>query len=142
MFWRKRIHWRLSTILNTSNKSVWSNVFWYIKVCILWKCIQWTIRWDKTQILKIFPSDKINGTKNSFFFFRELQLTTFLLLIYDSYMSWSTWFVCLKLCVGFSIFNSVSFLLKFIFFFNKMHGLFDFKTPYIPFKIDIIITII
>ena len=107
MFWRKRIHWRLSTILNTSNKSVWSNVFWYIKVCILWKCIQWTIRWDKTQILKIFPSDKINGTKNSFFFFRELQLTTFLLLIYDSYMSWSTWFVCLKLCVGFSIFNSV-----------------------------------
>ena len=68
MFWPKRIHWRLSTILNTSNKSVWSNVFWYIKVCILWKCIQWTIRWDKTQILKIFASDKINGTKNSFFF--------------------------------------------------------------------------
>ena len=20
--------------------SVWSNVFWYIKVCIFWKCIQ------------------------------------------------------------------------------------------------------
>ena len=63
-----RIHWRLSTILKTSNKSVWSNVFWYVKVCIFWKCIQYTIHWDKTQMLKKFPSDKINGTKNALFF--------------------------------------------------------------------------
>ena len=63
-----RIHWRLSTILKTSNKSVWSNVFWYVKVCIFWKCIQYTIHWDKTQILKNIPSDKINGTKNALFF--------------------------------------------------------------------------
>ena len=63
-----QIHWRLSTILETSNKSVWSNVFWYVKVCIFWKCIQYTIHWDKTQILKKFPSDKINGTKNALFF--------------------------------------------------------------------------
>ena len=28
-----RIHWRLSTILEASNKSVWSNIFWYVKVC-------------------------------------------------------------------------------------------------------------
>ena len=34
--------------------------------------------------------------------------------------------VCL--CVDFSIFDYVSFLLKFLFLFNKMHGLFDFKT--------------
>ena len=34
-----RTHWRLSTILKTSNKSMWSNVFWYAKVCIFWKCI-------------------------------------------------------------------------------------------------------
>ena len=27
-----RIRWRLSTILKTSNKSVWSNAFWYVKV--------------------------------------------------------------------------------------------------------------
>ena len=27
-----RIHWWFSTILETSNKIVWSNVFWYIKV--------------------------------------------------------------------------------------------------------------
>ena len=59
-----RIHWRLLTILETSNKSVWNNVFWYVKVCIFWKCIQYAIHRDKTQILKKFPSDKINGTKN------------------------------------------------------------------------------
>ena len=44
------------------------------------------------------------------------------------YMSWGTRFVSLKLCVGFSIFDSASFLLKLIFLFNKMHRLFDFTT--------------
>ena len=48
------------------------------------------------------------------FFFSELQLITVLLLIYDSFMSWRT--VSFKeVGVGFSIFDSVSFLLKFIF---------------------------
>ena len=63
-----RIHWKLSTILKTSNKIIWSNVFWYVKVCVFWKCIQYTIHWNKTQMLKRFPSDKINGTKNALFF--------------------------------------------------------------------------
>ena len=49
-------------------KSVSSNVFWYAKVCIFWKCIQYIIHWDKTQILKKVPSDKINSIKNVFFF--------------------------------------------------------------------------
>ena len=31
-----RRHWRLSTILEASNKSLWNNVFWYVKVCIFW----------------------------------------------------------------------------------------------------------
>ena len=66
-----RIHWRLSTVLKTSNKSVWSNVFWYVKVCIFWKCTQHIIHWDKTQTLKSFPSDKINCTKNVLFFARS-----------------------------------------------------------------------
>ena len=58
------------------------------------------------------------------FFFHELQLITVLLLICDSYMSSSTRFVSPKLCVGFSIFNSVSFLLKFYFCLTKcMHSL-------------------
>ena len=46
------------------------------------------------------------------FFFRELQLITVLLLIRDSYMSWSSRLVSLKLCIVFSIFDSVSFLFK------------------------------
>ena len=33
-----------------------------------------------------------------------------------------------KIGVGFSIFDSVSFLVKFVFLFNKDHVLFDFKT--------------
>ena len=41
---------------------------WYVKVYIFRKCIQYTIHWGKTQILKKFPSDKINGTKNALFF--------------------------------------------------------------------------
>ena len=63
-----RIHWRLSMILKTSNKSVWSNAFWYVKVCVFWKCIQYTIHWDETNVKKI-PSDKIKGTKNAHFSF-------------------------------------------------------------------------
>ena len=68
-------------------------------------------------MLKKFSSDKINGTKNP------------LLFLYDSLRAEAQGlFVCLKPRVGFSIFDSISFSLKFIFFFNKMHGLFDFKT--------------
>ena len=122
-----RIHWMLSIILKTSNKTVWSKVFWYVKVCIFWNCIRYTIHWDKTEILKKFPSDKINVQKMPSFFFCELQLITVLLLICNSHVSWNTMFVSLKLCTGFSISDSVSFL-KFIFLFNKMYGLFKFKT--------------
>ena len=38
-----------------------------------------TTHGDKTQILKKFPSGKINGTKIALFFFRELQLISFTL---------------------------------------------------------------
>ena len=123
-----RIHWRLSTILKTTNKSVWSNVFWYVKVCIFWKCIQYIMHWDGTQILKILLWIKWTLQKMLSFFFREFQLITVLLLICDTYMNWNTSFVSLKLCVGFSTFNSAWFLLKFIFLLNKMQGLFFFKT--------------
>ena len=102
-----------------------------------------SIHRDKAHMLKNFPSDKINDTKNTLsFFFRELQLITVLLLICDSYMSWSTRFVPLKLCVEFSVFHSVSFLLKFIFLFHKMHGLLEYfcsmGSSIIPFEIKII----
>ena len=54
----------------------------------------------------------------------QAHLITVLRLIFDSYTSRSTRFVSLIQCVGYSIFNFVLFLLKFIFLFNKMHGLF------------------
>ena len=108
-----RIHGRFSMILKISNKSAWSNAFCYIKVYIFSKLIQYTTHWDKTQMWKKFLSEKINVTK-------MLHLITVLLSIRNSYTS-------LKLCVRFSIFNSVLFLLKFIFLFNKKLRLFDFK---------------
>ena len=63
-----RIQWRLSTILKTSNKSVWSNVFWYVKVYIFRKFIQYTINWDKTKLLKKIILGKANVTINALFF--------------------------------------------------------------------------
>ena len=63
-----RIHERLLTILKIGNKGVWRNVFWYVKICIFWKCIQYTIHSHKTKILKKFLLDNINSTKNALFF--------------------------------------------------------------------------
>ena len=77
-------------------KNVWSNVFWQIKVRIFWKCIQYTTQWDKKQMLKKFLLAKTTVQKMPYFFFCELQLITVLLLICDSYLSWSTRFVSLN----------------------------------------------
>ena len=110
LFLLLRIHWRLSTILKTRNKSAWSNVFWYVKIWIFWKCIQYSIHWDKTQILKKFPLDKINGTKMPSFFFRELELITALLLICDSYMSWKH-----KVCLSKTVCGIFHFRFRFVF---------------------------
>ena len=52
-------------------KSVWRNVFWYVKVRVFWKYIKYSIPWDKTQMFKKFPPDKINGAKNSLFFISQ-----------------------------------------------------------------------
>ena len=54
--------------LKKNSKSVWSNVFRYVKVCIFWEFIQYTIHWDKIQMLKKLPSDRINTTKNALCF--------------------------------------------------------------------------
>ena len=50
------------------HKSVWSNVFWYLKVCIFRNYTWYVVHWVKTNMLKKFPSDKINGRKNALFF--------------------------------------------------------------------------
>ena len=77
-------------------------------------------------MLKKFSSDEISGTKNVLFFLSRSSthhsFTFDLVFLYG-----------LKHKVRLSktvcgIFDSISFLLKFIILFNKMHGLFDFKT--------------
>ena len=88
------------------------------------------------QICKKNSLDKINGTKNALFFLSRGPKIAVLLLIWDSYISWSTSFVSQKLCVGFYIFDSVSFLWKFIFFF-KAWTLWLWNVI-IPFKIKLI----
>ena len=120
---------KLKAFDDFKNKQHISNVFWYVKVCIFWKCIQYIVHWDKTHILKRFSSDKINATKNVLFFLsRALTHHSFtfnLQVLYDLILKFLN---CLKLSGRFSTLDSVSFILKFIFLFNKMHGLFDFKT--------------
>ena len=64
-----KIHWRLS---KNKQKSVWSNVFWYVKAWVFWKCISYTIHWDKRRMSKKLPLDKINGTKNALFFLSQV----------------------------------------------------------------------
>ena len=114
-----RIHWRLSTILKRSNKSVWSNVFWYVKVFIFWKCIQYTIHWDKTQILKKFPLDKINGTKNVLFFLSRAPTHHFLTFNLRFLHELKHKVRLSKTVCGTFHFRSVSFILKFIFLFKN-----------------------
>ena len=84
-------------------KSVWSNVFRYVKVCIIWKCVQYTIHWDKIQMLKKISFGQNKRYKKCTRFSFPSSNSSQLLLIYDSYMSWSTKFVSLKLCVRFLI---------------------------------------
>ena len=106
-------------------------IFWHVKVCLFWKCIQYTIHWDKAEMLKRFSSDKIISIKNFLFFI--LQAPThhsFFFLICDSYTSWSIRFISLKLCEIFHL-GSVTFLLKFIFLFNKKHVQFFVPRPLI-----------
>ena len=88
--------------------------------------IHYTLRYNRN--VENFCSNKINVTKMHFFFFRELQLVTELVLIGNSDTRWSTSFISLKLYVGFSVLDSFSFLSKFIFSFNKKHRLFYFQT--------------
>ena len=64
-------------------------------------------------MLKKTPSDKINDTKYALFFLSRAP--THHSFTFNLRFS-------LRLFVGFLIFDSVSFLLKFIFLFNKMHG--------------------
>ena len=62
--------------------------FFYIKVYLFWKFVQCTTHWDKTQIFRKICFGQNKRCKNALS--RELQIITILLLIHDSFMSWST----------------------------------------------------
>ena len=101
--------------------SLQRNPFLYVKVCTFWKCIEDSIYWDKTNMLKKFPLDKINAQKMHSFLSRAPTQCSFTFnLRFLNELKHEVWFYT---------FNSISFLLKFIFLFNKMlHELFGFKT--------------
>ena len=86
-------------------------------------------------MLQKFHSDKINGTKNALFFLSR-ALTNQFTINSRFYYELKHMFISLKLCVGFFIFDFVSFLLS-IFLFNKKHGLFWLSQVIISFKIKI-----
>ena len=71
--------------------------------------------------------DKLNATKNTLLFL--LQAPTHHSSTFNLWFLYELKHTVLlsKLCVGSSIFGSVSFLLKFVFLFNKKHRLIYFK---------------
>ena len=103
-----RIHWRLSTIVKTK-KEYEVIFFWYVKVCIFWKWIQYTIHWDKST----------NVNKNSFrqnkqyieccFFFCELQLISF------TFNLWLLYELKLKVSLSKTVCGILHFLFHLIF---------------------------
>ena len=94
---------------------------------IFWKYVQYT----KKKFLLI---EKTSQKKCTLFFSNSPAL----LLIHNSYMSWRTRFVFLKVYGGFSIFDFVSFLLKFVFVRQKVWSLWLYLNAIIPSKIKII----
>ena len=70
MVLKLRIHWRLSTILKISNKSVWRKVFWYVEACIFWKLTEYTIHWDNTSVKKIYFRQNVQKIHTLFFLFQ------------------------------------------------------------------------
>ena len=61
-------------------------------------------------MLKPFPSDKISGTKHDLF--SVSQAPTHDNLTFNSYISCSTRYFSLKLCVEFFVFHFILFLIK------------------------------
>ena len=121
------IHWRISRILKTSKILYEVMLFDTCKSMYILKMysIHYTLS-KKTQILRKFPSDKINGTKYAFFLLSwapsHHSFTFNLRFLYELKHK-----VHLSKTVSF-IFLFWFLFVKFNFLFNKIHGLFDFKT--------------
>ena len=110
-------------------------LFLHVKGYTFWKFDQSSTHWDGIQILQ-FLWDKEKVTEMHSFFFHELQLIAVSLLIRYCYMSWSTRFIPLKLCVVFSIFDS-TFITVYIFVQQKALILWLYNVL-ISFKLKII----
>ena len=119
-----RIHWRLLTILRTSKK-VYEVMFFNIKVCKFWKCVQYTLHLDKTRMLKKIPFGQNKRYKKCTLFLSRGPT--------HRIFTFNLWFLyelkhkirLSKTVSGSFHFDSIS--VKFLFLF-KMHGLFEFKT--------------
>ena len=122
--------------LKNKKNSAWSNVFWYVKKCILWKCIQYTIHSHIKHKCQKFPSGKVSGIKSALFYLSQTythhSFTFNLWFLYELAR-----FVSLKLWLGFSIFDPVLLLLKFIFV-QQNAWILWLLNFIIPFKIKII----
>ena len=80
-------------------------------------------------MLTKIPTNNINDTKNALFFLSWAPTHhSFTFNLWFLYELKDKVHLSKTVCLVFSIFDSVSFLLKFIFLFNKVHGLFDFET--------------
>ena len=107
---------------------LWNNIFWYtVNVYLFLKFIQYTIYWEKTNN-KRFSFRLTKCYKNKLFFLSRDQCIRVFIVVYDFCMSWSTRFITsIKVCVGFSIFDFILFLLKFLFSNSRKLWLCDFK---------------
>ena len=103
----------------------WSNIFWYVKVNIFWKFIQYTLHYDKTQIKKIsfgqnkrykkFPLSRA-PSHNSFTFNSQFLYK----LKHMPHLS--------KTVCGIFHVSIPSRFIKVYIFIHQKHGLFDFTT--------------
>ena len=112
-------------------KSVWNNAFWYVEVCFN------TLYTEVKQILKKFPSYKINDTKNALIFISgapiHYSFTFNLRFLYELKHK-----VCLSetLC-GFFHFRISFVFIKVYIFVQKNSWTLWLKNVTIPFKIKI-----
>ena len=110
-----------------TQKSFWSNVFWYVIVCIFWKCIQYTIHWDKTQMLKKFLWTKQIVQNKTFFLLKAPSHHSFtfnLLFLYELKYNVR---LSKTVCGIFYFQFRFVFIKVYIFVQQNVYGLFEFK---------------
>ena len=108
-------------------KSVWSNIFWYIKVCIFWGCIRYTMHRDKTNVKKFSFRQNKRYKKCPLFFLGAPTHHIFTLNLPFLYK------LKHNVCPSEDVWEILHFRFPFVFInvyilFNEIHGLFNFRT--------------